>query len=89
MPFAKGQSGNPTGRPKVDQEVRELAREHGPAAITKLVELMEGEDKRLALSAAQALLDRGFGKPMQPLEHSGDADNPVHVVERRVVRPAD
>ena len=36
MPFVKGQSGNPSGRPKEDEEVKEakrLARGHGPAAI--------------------------------------------------------
>jgi len=31
--FEKGQSGNPSGRPKSDQTIMELAREHGPRAI--------------------------------------------------------
>jgi hypothetical protein len=52
MAFEKGKSGNPRGRPKVDFEVREAARLYGSAAIEKLVEILTGEDKRLALAAA-------------------------------------
>lgn len=67
MPFKKGQSGNPKGRPKVDFEVREAAREHGEEAMNKLVELMRGEDARVAQAAANAILDRAFGKPAQSI----------------------
>jgi hypothetical protein len=50
-PFAKGQSGNPGGRPirpktieqrKLEHDVRMLARDHGAKAIDKLVALMRG-----------------------------------------------
>lgn len=75
--FKKGQSGNPKGRPKVDFEVREAARLYGQEAIDKLAELMRGEDARVASSAAQALLDRGFGKPTQAVEVSGQDGNPI------------
>lgn len=71
MGFKKGQSGNPKGRPKVDFEVREAARLYGQEAIEKLVDLMRGEDQRIAQAAAQALLDRGFGKPGQSVELTG------------------
>lgn len=71
MAFQKGQSGNPGGRPKECAEVKALAREHGPEAIAKLVELMRGGDARVAKAAADSLLDRGFGKPAQAVELSG------------------
>lgn len=78
MAFQKGQSGNPGGRPKEDAEVKALARDCGPEAVKKLVELMRGDDRRTALAAAQALLDRGFGKPGQSVELSGAVGQMTH-----------
>jgi hypothetical protein len=71
--FEKGRSGNPGGRPKESHDVKELAQQHGPEAIERLVEWMKSENPKASVSAAQALLDRGFGKAAQPLEHSGTA----------------
>jgi len=88
MAFQKGQSGNPGGRPKENAEVTALAREHCKEAIEKLVALMRGDDARLAKAAADSLLDRGIGKPSQSVELSGDPDNPIAVIERRIHRPA-
>lgn len=71
-PFRKGQSGNPGGVSATEAEVRRLARSHGPEAIERLVELMrQGSDRRLALQAAVALLDRGFGKPDMAINNTG------------------
>lgn len=72
MPFVKGQSGNPGGRPKENAEVVALARQHGPEAVNKLVELMRGDDPRVASAAATAILDRGFGKPAQSVTVGGE-----------------
>jgi hypothetical protein len=65
--FIAGATGNPRGRPRVANEVRELAREHGPAAIIRLVELMKSEDGPTAIAACRELLNRGFGKPEQSI----------------------
>ena len=61
--FAPGQSGNPGGRPKDEHRVAELARSYTLEAINTLVDLMrDGKDERMRGTAAQALLDRGWGK---------------------------
>ena len=67
MPWEKGKSGNPGGRPKEDAEVKALARQYGPEAVEKLIALMRGDEDRTCLAAANSLLDRGFGKPHQSI----------------------
>lgn len=85
MAFQPGQSGNPGGRPKESAEVKALARQHGPAAIAKLVELLNGDDKRLSKDAAIALLDRGYGKPAQAI--TGEDGGPVEFVNSYRLAP--
>jgi HEAT repeat protein len=77
MPFVKGQSGNPEGRRKEDNTVRMLARQHTEAAINALVEALSDERHRVA--AATALLDRGYGKPIQAVT-GADGEGPVQLV---------
>jgi Family of unknown function (DUF5681) len=61
--FAKGVSGNPGGRPKAALDVQALARAHTVEAINALVAALKDKPSRVA--AASALLDRGWGKPIQ------------------------
>ena len=61
--FISGHSGNAGGRPKDEHKVAELARSFTTEAIDTLVALMRaGKDDRVRGTAAQALLDRGWGK---------------------------
>lgn len=57
MPWAKGQSGNPGGRPKVVAKVREMAQRDTPEAYETLRSLMLTADKdSVRLAAAIAIL---------------------------------
>ncbi len=76
MPFEKGKSGNPGGRPKEVAEVRELAKKHGPAAIRRLAKLMASENERTAVAACEAVLNRGYGRPPQSVTLAGEEDGP-------------
>ena len=70
--FAPGTSGNPGGRPKDEARVAELARSYTNEAIETLVDLMRnGRDERVRGTAAQALLDRGWGKPKVEVINEG------------------
>jgi hypothetical protein len=64
-PWRKGQSGNPSGYRGAYGEVVKIAREYSEHAIRRLGELLESEDERVAAVAAQALLDRAWGKPRE------------------------
>lgn len=75
MPFQKGRSGNPGGRPKENNEVKALARKHSRAAIKRLAEWMASDEPKASVAAAVALLDRGYGKPTQAI--TGDGGGPV------------
>src|SRR6476660_3529917 len=82
-PFKKGQSGNPGGRPKVVAEVKELAREHTGEAIETLVSIMTNPKAAPAarVSAANSLLDRGYGKPPQHITGEGGPSYVVRLPE--------
>lgn len=86
--FISGHSGNPRGRPKDEHRVAELARSYTTEAIDTLVELMRGaKDERVRGTAAQALLDRGWGKAKVEVftsEAQGNYLNDLKLVADRV-----
>jgi hypothetical protein len=69
MAWKPGQSGNPGGRPKELREIAQLSREHSKEAIERLVFWMRSDNPKASTAACNAILDRGYGKPSQPLEH--------------------
>jgi hypothetical protein len=91
MPFVKGQSGNPSGRPKVVAAVRDLARVHAEDGISTLVSIMKDTANPPAarVAAAKEILDRGFGKAPQPMDGDGEGGpiKTLNRVERVVVDP--
>lgn len=63
-------SGNPSGRSPVIQHVRDLARVHTVEAVGVLVEIMRDkyQPAPARVAAASQILDRGYGKPTQPID---------------------
>ena len=64
-PFAKGQSGNPGGKPKDAKEVRDVLALKGKELAEKLLKLALEEDNAFALKTA---LEYVLGKPAQSLD---------------------
>ena len=80
--FKPGQSGNPSGRPKVIGHVQELARAQTDAAIRTLTEI-HGDPSQPAparVAAAQALLDRAWGKPSQSVDMTSKGERMGYVI---------
>lgn len=82
MPFVKGQSGNPGGRPKALLDVIRLARQETEDSIKALVRVRDDTKAPPAavVAASTALLDRGWGKPTQPIDGDGQGGPVKHVV---------
>ena len=79
--FRPGMSGNPGGRPKMPEEFRQLARENSIPALQVVVDILKNpksanKDK---LKAAEIILDRAWGKPIQGVEMSGPGSGPIEV----------
>ncbi|MCP3401525.1 MULTISPECIES: hypothetical protein [unclassified Bradyrhizobium] len=79
-----------TSRARTLTEIRSLARSHTRTAVRVLVGIMRSDDATPAarVSAANAILDRGWGKATQPIENGEDgALELIHRIERIIVHP--
>jgi hypothetical protein len=75
---------------KAVTEIRSLARSHTRTALRVLVGVMRSNDATPAarVAAANAILDRGWGKASQAIENGNDgAFELIHRIERVIVHP--
>ena len=68
------------------RELREAAREFTDDALKTLAEICkEGQSESARVAAANCLLDRGYGKPMQQVENGSPGDF-SHMTDEELVR---
>lgn len=67
---------------KPPADIRSLARSHTASAVRTLAHVMANKKSPAAarVGAAEALLNRGWGKPTQMI--AGDGENPIEMVMR-------
>lgn len=73
----------PLSRPATPQDFINLARQYGPACLETLAEVAACGTDAARVSAANSLLDRGYGKARQSVEHSGFDDLLAAIEEGR------
>lgn len=96
MPFVKGQSGNPGGRPKFGSGVADRTKtmmskkdEIDPETQEKITRLdymlqqlyldTKSSDRQTRIAARAELLNRGWGRPVQPVEASVESQIEVSI----------
>lgn len=89
-PIAKGQVLNPGGRPKKTPEELDLiaaCKAKTPEALDVIVNIMMNSDKdAVRLSAAQSIIERGYGKAVQPQDVNLTGQLLFTAIERRIVQ---
>lgn len=88
MPFEKGQSGNPKGRPK-DKPFSDMLRiaikeasAEGGTKLRAVADVLVNEAIKGNVQAIKELADRLDGKPAQALEHSGAIESTISKEQR-------
>jgi len=79
--FHRGESGNPGGRPRLPADIREAFKAKAPQALEVLTRCLQSDDDRIAMMAAQAILDRGYGRPTQSIDANINDDPVRYIVE--------
>lgn len=87
---ARPGAGRPKGRKnRRTLEIEAAAKKYANDALKALVEVAKtGSTEGARVSAAVALLDRGYGRPRQALEHTGEQGGPLQIaITHEVIDP--
>ena len=60
---------------KATAEIKAAFQQHGDELVKALLALTKSDDERVRLSAIQASLDRGYGRPAQAVQVGADPDS--------------
>jgi hypothetical protein len=78
----------PDGQPKkkTPQELKSQARSYTNLSLQAIAHVIQnGESEQARISAAFGMLDRGWGKPSQQVEHTGkDGENEIRIIMRTI-----
>jgi hypothetical protein len=90
-PFKPGQSGNPSGRPKVPLDLVAKCKDITPEVINFWIDLMRDSNEKAAdrLRASENIIERGFGKARQAMELTGEDGGPVEIIKRIIMKAGD
>jgi len=74
-----GYTGNPGGRPKMPPELREAIQGHSAKAVEVLAGILADPKARASdrIRAAEVILDRAWGRPVQAVEDLTPARRPI------------
>ena len=75
-------SGNPNGRKKLPDEVKEMFKAATPAACQLLIDMMEDSEQKpeLRVDCANKIIERVYGKPTQGIDADIDAKSLFEVM---------
>ncbi len=82
IPWQKGTSGNPAGRPNGIATLARQLTDNGRICLEYLLSVVldTGERPRFRIDAAVELLNRGYGKPTQAIDVNSDGTQPLRII---------
>ena len=85
--FKPGQSGNPNGRPKQPKEFKALVKSNTVPALEAVIRIMNDDTAKDSdrIKAAELIIDRAYGKSVQPIDADVKADVNIFALPKEVV----
>jgi hypothetical protein len=79
--FKKGVSGNPAGRKKIPDEIKESLTQLVPKAVERLTDIINSsKNEKIVMQAVEVIFNRVYGKPQQQLDIESNNSHTLEVV---------